>query len=129
MDGGACNECKTLAIGGGYSINADTKNKDLAIAFMNTMATPEMGTLWVTSSYRQSGIKSDASKLTGEYAAYFRELVDLNKDAKYFIGIPQEHLAPQCKDAFVQVINVALPAGLINVDDAVKRMNDACYQK
>jgi multiple sugar transport system substrate-binding protein len=129
MDGGACNECKTLAIGGGYSINADTKHKDLAIAFMNTMATPEMGTLWVTSSYRQSGIKSDASKLTGQYAAYFQELVDLNKNAKYFIGIPQEHLKPQCKDAFVQVINVALPAGLISVDDAVKRMNDACYQQ
>jgi hypothetical protein len=29
----------------------------------------------------------------------------------------------------VQVINVALPAGLISVDDAARRMDDACYQK
>ena len=129
MDGGTCNECKTLAIGGGYSINADTKHKDLAVAFMDTMATPEMGTLWVANSYRQSGIKSDPSKMTGRYVAYFKELVDLNKGARYFIGIPQEILKPDCKDAFVQVINVALPAGLISVDDAAKRMDEACYQK
>jgi multiple sugar transport system substrate-binding protein len=129
MDGGACNECKTLAIGGGYSINADTKQKDLAAAFMDTMATPEMGTLWVVNGYRQTGIKSDSSKMTGRYATYFKELADLNKNAKYFVGIPQELLKPDCKDAFVQVINVALPAGLISVDDAAKRMDDACYQK
>jgi multiple sugar transport system substrate-binding protein len=129
MDRGACNNCVTLAVGGGYSINADTKHKDLAVAFMNTMATPEMGTLWVTSSYRQSGIKSDPSAMSGKYAAYFRELLHLNKGAKYFIGIPQEHLEGQCKDAFVQVINVALPAGLISVDDAVKRMDEACHQQ
>ena len=133
-----------FSISGGQIIGSDGRNfqargintgtigingRAESVAFMNTMATPEMGTLWVTSSYRQSGIKSDASKLTGDYAAYFRELVDLNKNAKYFIGIPQEHLAPQCKDAFVQIINVALPAGLISVDDAVKHMNDACYQQ
>jgi hypothetical protein len=28
----------------------------------------------------------------------------------------------------VQVINGALPAGLVTVDDAVKRMNAACYK-
>ena len=82
MDGGACNECKTLAVGGGYSINVDTKERATAVAFMNEMATPDMGTLWVASSYRQSGIKSDASAISGPYKAYFAELMALNKNAK-----------------------------------------------
>ena len=128
MDGGACNECKTLAVGGGYSINADTKQRATAVAFMNEMATPEMGTLWVTSSSRQSGIRSDPSAITGPRKAYFEELMALNKDAKFFVGIPLDYVKGQCKETFIQVINVAFPAGLIGVDETINRMNAACYK-
>jgi multiple sugar transport system substrate-binding protein len=128
MDGGACNECKTLAVGGGYSINADTKERATAVAFMNEMATPEMGTLWVSSSSRQSGIKSDASAITGPYKAYFEELMALNKNARFSIGIPLDYVKGQCKETFIQVVNVAFPAGLIGVDETIKRMNAACYK-
>lgn len=128
MDGGACNECKTLAVGGGYSINADTKQRATAVAFMNEMATPAMGTLWVSSSYRQSGIKSDPSAITGPQKAYFEELMALNKNASFFVGIPLDYVKGQCKETFIQVVNVAFPAGLIGVDETIKRMNAACYK-
>jgi multiple sugar transport system substrate-binding protein len=128
MDGGVCNECKTLAVGGGYSINVDTEHRDQAVAFMNAMATPEMGTLWVKSSYRQSGIKSDPGAMAGEYKDYFAELMKLNENAEYVIGIPLNFVTGTCAETFVQVINVAFPAGLIGVEETVKRMDEACYK-
>jgi multiple sugar transport system substrate-binding protein len=128
MDNGACNNCKTLAIGGGYAISADTKNLTLAAGFLKELGTPEMGTLWVVNNFSQSGIKFDASKVTGPHTAYFQELERMKEGAKFFVGIPLNFLSGQCREAFVQVINVGLPAGLVSVDDAVKRMNAACYK-
>ena len=128
MDGGACNECKTLAIGGGYAINADTKNLSLASGFLKELGTPEMGTLWVVNNFSQSGIKFDTNQVTGPHKAYFQELERMKDNAKFFIGIPLNFLTGACREAFVQVVNVGLPAGLVTVDDAVKRMNAACYK-
>src|ERR1700676_376241 len=43
MDGGACNQCKTSAIGASFAINAASKHKDIAGEFLDAMSTPEMG--------------------------------------------------------------------------------------
>jgi multiple sugar transport system substrate-binding protein len=94
---------------------------------LNEMATPEMGTLWLGTILLQTAIKSDASKVTGPYAEYFRELADRNKDAVYFIGIPRDHLEGKCRDAFTQVLNNAFPGGLLTVDKAVDMLNQGCY--
>jgi multiple sugar transport system substrate-binding protein len=127
MDRGACNQCKTLTIGASFSINAATKNAKLAAGMLNEMATPEMGTLWLSTILLQTAIKSDASKVTGRYAEYFRELADRNKDAVYFIGIPRDHIEGKCRDTFTQVLNTALPGGLLTVDKAVDMLNQGCY--
>ena len=62
------------------------------------------------------------------HAAYFADLAAVNKDADYFIGIPLNFLQGQCREAFVQVINVGLPAGLVTVQSAVMRRARACYK-
>ena len=128
MDGGACNNCKTLAVGGSFSINAASKNPKLAAGLLNEMATPEMGNLWLTTILLQTGIKSDPSKVTGKYAPYFQELAERNRGAEYFIGIPIDHLKGQCRESFVQVMNTAFPGGLLSVDKAVEMMNQGCYK-
>lgn len=128
MDGGACPTCKTLAIGGGYSINADTKNLDLATGFLKEFTTLEMGTLWVVSNFSQSGIRSDPSKITGPYTVYFQDLEKMKAGATFFIGIPLNFVTGQCRETFVQVINLGLPAGLVSVEETVRRMNGACYK-
>ena len=43
MDGGACNECKTRAIGSSFAINAASPHKALAAEYLNAMSTPEIG--------------------------------------------------------------------------------------
>ena len=50
MDGGACNDCKTSAIGASFVINKASKQKELAAKF-DAMSTPEMGKMWIETVY------------------------------------------------------------------------------
>jgi multiple sugar transport system substrate-binding protein len=125
MPGAACNQCKTMAVGGSYVINANTKYPKQAIAFLNSMATPEMGNRWLENVLVQTGIKSDASKISGPHAAYFKDLAAADAGAKYYFGLPSQVMQGKPKEVFTQVFNNAFPAGTIGVDDAVRQMNAA----
>ncbi len=129
MGGGACNNCKTLAVGASFAINAASKQKELAAEFLNAMSTPEMGKRWIETIYLQTAVKTDVSSFSGPYAAYFKELMARQQGAEYFIGMPIDILKGQCKDTFVQVMNSAFPGGLLTVDKAVTMMNQGCYKK
>lgn len=129
MDGGACNECKTSAIGASFVINKASKHKDIAAKFLDAMSTPEMGKMWIETVYLQTGIKADAKNFTGPYAAYFTELMDRQKGEKYFIGAPRDIMKDgACKDGFAQVLNSGFPGGLLTVDQTVEAMNKACFK-
>lgn len=125
MAGGACNECKTMAVGGSYVVNAATKSPQQAIAFLNSMATPEMGNRWLETVLVQTGIKTDASRISGPFASYFQDLAAANAGARYYFGLPSQIMQGKPKEVFTQVFNNAFPAGSISVDDAVKQMNAA----
>ena len=125
VPGAACPECRSIAIGGSYVINADTKHAKEAVAFLNTFATPEMGNKWLERVMVQTGIKSDASKITGQNADYFKMLEASNKGSKYYFGIPIQVMQGKPKEVFTQVINMAFPAGSIDVDGVVKQMSGA----
>src|SRR5580765_2001901 len=73
MDKGACNQCKTLAIGASFGINAASKHKDVAGWFLNAMSTPEMGKKWLETIYLQTAVKTEGGAFSGPYAAYFTE--------------------------------------------------------
>jgi multiple sugar transport system substrate-binding protein len=128
MDGAACNECKTVAVGASFAINAASKNKELAAEYLNELATPEMGKRWIETVYLQTAVKTGDIQFSGPWAGYFTELMARQKGAKYFTGMPVDVLTGACKDAFVQVMNKAFPGGLMSVDDAVKAMNEGCYK-
>lgn len=128
MNGGACNTCKTVALAGSYVVNAKTKHPKLAGKLLSDMARPEMGNLWLETVMVQSGVKGDPSKITGKYAGYFKELGERDKGAKFFVGLPHQRTQGKCQDALIQVMNVAFPAGLISVDEAVTKMDEACHK-
>jgi multiple sugar transport system substrate-binding protein len=125
VPGASCVECRSIAIGGSYVINAETKNPKEAIAFLNAFAMPEMGNKWLERVMVQTGIKSDASKLSGPNADYFKMLEATNRGAKYYFGIPIQVMQGKPKEVFTQVINSAFPAGSIDVDGVVKQMTAA----
>jgi multiple sugar transport system substrate-binding protein len=128
MDNGACNQCKTSAIGASFAINAASKHKQESAMFLNAMSTPEMGKRWIETVYLQTGIKADVRQFSGPHAAYFTELMERQKGTDYFIGGPRDLTQGQCKDAFAQVMNSAFPGGLLSVDQVIKMMNAACYK-
>ena len=126
MDGGACNNCKTVALAGSYVVNAKTKQAKLAGKLISVMARPEMGNLWLETVMVQSGVKGDPSKIKGKYAGYFKELGESDAGAEFFVGLPHQRTQGKCQDALIQVMNVAFPAGLVSVDEAVAKMDQAC---
>ena len=128
MDGGQCDNCRHLALSGGYAISSEAKQAELASGFLRSMATPEMGALWTSLNHSPSGALSDASKITSAYSGYFVDLDRVRSGSAYFMGIPNQYLTGQCRDTYVQVINKGFPAGLIGVDDTIKEMNRACYK-
>ena len=125
MPGGACNECRTLAVGGSYVVNASTKHPKEAIAFLNAFVNPAMANRWLEEVVVQTGVKADLSKVGGPNAAYLKELFAANANAKYFFGLPNQRMQGKAKEVFTQVFNNAFPAGTISVDDAVKQMSAA----
>jgi multiple sugar transport system substrate-binding protein len=128
MTNGVCPECKTLSVGGSFVMYSRSKNKACAGALLKSMATVENGTKWVEQVSLQSGIKSDASKIQSTHAAYFQELNARDAGNKFFLGTPLLHIRGKCAETFAQVMNAALPAGLISVDDATTRMDAACHK-
>jgi multiple sugar transport system substrate-binding protein len=119
----ACANCRSIAIGGSYLINARTRYPDQAAAFLNAFATPEMGNLWLQNVMVQTGIKADASKIEGPRAAYFRQLAATNAGSEYFFGIPLQVMQGRARDTFTQVVNNAFITGQVDVDEVVKQMN------
>jgi multiple sugar transport system substrate-binding protein len=115
-------------VGASFAINAASKHKELAAAYIDAMSTPEMGKRWIETIYLQTGIKADVKSFSGPHAAYFTELMARQVGEDYFIGGPLDLVVGQCKDSFGQVLNSAFPGGLLSVDQAVKMMNTACYK-
>ena len=126
LNGSKCPECKTLAVGGSYVIYSKSKNKECAGNMLNSMASMENGNLWMEGVLLQTGIKTDASRIKSIYAPYFKELQQRNADVKYFIGTPLHSLKGKCADTFSQVLNRALPGGLVTVNEAAAQMDAAC---
>lgn len=126
VPGAVCNECRSIAVGGSYVGNAATKNPKEVLAFLNSFLSAEVGNKWLDKVQVQTGIKGDPSKLTGPQAAdYFKMIAQTNAGAKYYFGIPVQVLTGKPKEVFTQVMNNALPAGSISVEDAVKQMAGA----
>ena len=123
IDKGACNECKTITIGGSYVVNAASKNADLAGQFLNSMATPAMGNKWLEEVMVQTGIKADPNKIKGPYAAYFSEFAQINEKCKFYPERPVGVMTGNAKETFTQVVNNAFPAGLLTVDQVIEKMN------
>lgn len=130
MDGGACPKCKTIGVAGTYAVNAASKNKELAAKFLEIITRPAMGALWVQNTNVATGVKLGAgAKFTGKYASYFEELNARSADREFFLGTPIDFVQGACRDTYIQVLNAALPGGLLDAKSAAEQMDAACYKK
>ncbi|MBJ3774222.1 ABC transporter substrate-binding protein [Acuticoccus mangrovi] len=121
----ACPQCKTIAVGGSFVVNAASEHPDLAVDFLNSMATPEMGNAWLEANLVQTGIKADPSAITGDKADYFKKLAAANEGVTYTYGIPVQQMHGTARETFTQTVNQAFPAGLIGVDEVIDMMGSS----
>jgi multiple sugar transport system substrate-binding protein len=128
MDGGACPNCKTLAVSGSFVIYSKSKNKECAGALLKSMSTAENGTKWMGQVSLQTGLKSEPANIVSAHADYFAELNERNRGVKYFFGTPLFHYRGKCAETYTQIMNNAFPAGLIGVEDAAGKMDAACFK-
>lgn len=125
----ACPICKTNRVGGSYVVNAGSEHPDLAGAFLNEMAEPDMAQMWVATVLGQTGAKVDYSTMETNHRAYFDDLAASNAGTQPFLGMLLDHLRGACLDTYKQVVNVGLPADLVTVDQAVEMMDASCSQR
>jgi multiple sugar transport system substrate-binding protein len=125
----ACPTCKTNRVGGSYVVNAASEHPDLAGDFLNEMALPDMAQRWVATVLVQTGAKVDYATMQTDHRDYFDDLAAANAGTEPFVGMMLDHLRGGCLDAYKQVVNVGLPAGLVSVDQAVEMMDAACSGK
>lgn len=125
LDGAACNTCKTITAGGSYAVNAGSDHPDLAVEFLNSMATPEMGNLWLETVLVQTGIRSNPEAITGPNAGYFTDLAAVSQDATYYIGLPMQVLQGEAREVFTQMVNEAFPAGIVSAEEVIEAMSAA----
>lgn len=125
LEGAADPTAKTLSVGGSYVVNAASRARDAAIAFVSSLAQPEVGRRWMEVNATQSGIRASPDGIEGRKGEVLRELLAMNADARFTFGIPAQVLAPRPREVFQQVINQALPAGLITPEEAATRMSRA----
>jgi len=129
MDGGACNDCKTIGVAGTYAVNAATESEDLVKSFLEIITRPEMGKMWMENTKVATGVKVDTSGgFSGEYAGYFAELAQRSEGRTFFLGTPIDFISGQCKETFVQVLNAGFPAGFMGPEEAIDQMEAACYK-
>jgi hypothetical protein len=70
-------------------------------------------------------LKIDSSKITGQYADYWKMYNGVNAVANPAVMSWQVVMKPGMMDAYSQVINSAFPEGLISVADATKKLEAA----
>ena len=125
IPGAACNECRTIAVGGSYVGNAATKQPKLVLAFLEFVRDARDGEPLARERARPD--RHQGRPLEDQRPAR-RLLQGARRDqpgAKYYFGIPIQVMQGKPKEVFTQVINNAFPAGTISVDEVVKQMNAA----
>ena len=129
MDGGACNDCKTIGVAGTYAINNNSKHPEVAAKFLQMLTREEFARKWIQATYVQTGVKIEGGgEYTGEFADYLKEMAERGQGRVYFIGTPIDFIRDQCKEVFIQVLNAAFPGGLMGTDEAIQQMQAACYK-
>src|SRR5205814_8614221 len=94
--------------------------------FIGTFADETIGNMWTGKTSEPTALKTNPAKIESERPAYVAEYANAQKDVRYPASVGSEtwrrQMKPGRREAWVQLVNQALPAGLISVDDAVARL-------
>jgi multiple sugar transport system substrate-binding protein len=117
---------KFLGLGGGFGAVSKSPLVAQAVAFIGTFADESIGNMWTGKTSEPTALKTNPAKIESERPEYVAEYVKAHQNVRYPATVGsatwRRQMKPGLREAWVQVVNQALPAGLISVDDAVDRL-------
>jgi multiple sugar transport system substrate-binding protein len=117
---------KFLGLGGGFGAVSKSPLATQAVAFIATFADESIGNLWTGKTSEPTALKTNPAKIESERPEYVAEYTKAHRGIRYPTSVGsatwRRQMKPGLREAWVQVINQALPAGLISADDAADRL-------
>ncbi len=111
------------------AVAAKSPNLSLAIELANTWADIEIGNMWMTNTYMQTGIKTDPTRIESPRKWYFEEYSKVNKNTKWVPYVNVQNIAlemkPEMWAVWVATIGQGLPYKLIGPDAALEKLEAA----
>jgi multiple sugar transport system substrate-binding protein len=117
---------KFIGLGGGYGVISISPHVAEAKEFINAFADESVGNMWTAKTSEPTALKTDPTKIESEHQAYIEEYAKAQEGIQYTTKVGsntwRRQMPPGLREAWVQVVNQALPAGLISADDAADKL-------
>jgi multiple sugar transport system substrate-binding protein len=117
---------KFLGLGGGFGVVSKSPLAAQAAAFIGTFADENVGNLWTGTTSEPTALKTNPEKIKSERPAYVAEYTRAHQGIRYPATVGsatwRRQMKPGLREAWVQVMNQAFPAGLLSADDAADRL-------
>jgi multiple sugar transport system substrate-binding protein len=117
---------KFLGLGGGFGAVSKSPLAAQAVAFIGTFADESIGNMWTGKTSEPTALKTNPAKIESERPEYVAEYAKAHQNVRYPATVGsatwRRQMKPGLRETWVQIVNQALPAGLITVDEAVDRL-------
>jgi multiple sugar transport system substrate-binding protein len=117
---------KFLGLGGGFGVVSKSPLGTQAVAFIGTFADEAIGNMWTGKTAEPTALRTNPAKIESERPEYVAEYAKAHQNMKYPATVGsatwRRQMKPGLRETWVQVVNQALPAGLISVDDAAEKL-------
>ncbi len=125
MPDGAANDQHLWYVGGSLAAHEMSPNKEVAIDLINYIAQEKYGNLWYAKTGVQTGIKTNLETMPPtDFDWYFEEFESCKPGIN---GVPINVFSqpPEFRQTWIQVFNESLPLGLMDVDEALEKLEAA----
>jgi len=119
---GKGNNLSSLFPAAALGVSKASKYKEEVDELLAYFTNPKIGALWVGKTALPTNIKVDPKKTKSTYKWYLEMYDSVHTKSDYFIGIPSSQYTGKMRETVLQILNSAFPAGLISVEDAIKRL-------
>jgi multiple sugar transport system substrate-binding protein len=128
MPDGVANDEHLWYVGGSLAVHDMSPNKETAMDLVNYAAQEKYGNLWYSKTGVQTGIKTNLETMPPtDFDWYFEEFESCKPAAKS-TPINVFSQPPEFRQTWIQVFNEGLPLGLMDVDEALEKLEAARSQ-
>jgi multiple sugar transport system substrate-binding protein len=128
MPDGAANNEHLIYAAGSVAAAEMSPNKDVAVDIVNHLAQEEYGNLWMAKTGVQTGIKTNLDTMPETDFDWYFAKFDECKPTMNRVPINVFGQPPAFRETWVQVFNEGLPLGIIDIDEALTRLEAAREQ-